>query len=410
MALSASPVAPASRVLQLLAPAEPLNLETRDDLSRQPRLNVLIPGLAMHCMSGGPNTALNLTYRMAAQGVPVRYIATGIPPDPDPAPLWDHISRLSGIADRLPHVEIVSGHDRSQPLVIGRDDVFFATAWWTAQMVKGALPAMRHKRFIYLIQDFEPGLHAYSTRYAMALESYDLDYFAIVNHPLLFDYLVANGVGRFRDPAMREHAVVLDPAIDRSRFFYQQRPAGRTRTLLFYARPQSAERNLFELGIAALHVAASRGVFDGAEWEFLGIGDPFAPIALDGKREIRPLPWMGYDEYAARMRSADILLSLMLSPHPSYPPLEMAATGGITVTNTFGCKTAERLAQISPNILAAEPTLEALVDALAAAVARCEDVAGGRQNAALKAPANWDESMAAVLPFAMQAWRECTES
>ncbi|MBI2311649.1 MAG: glycosyltransferase [Betaproteobacteria bacterium] len=398
---------PGAPALRLLSPALPLNLDLRNEPAAAPRLNVLIPGLAMRCMSGGPNTALNLTYRMAAQGVAIRYIATDVPPDPDLAPLWRHLETLSGIGRRLPNVEIVSGHDRGKPLRIGPEDVFFATAWWTAQMVKDALPRMSRKKFIYLIQDYEPGLHQYSTRYAMALETYGLDFVPIVNHPLLFDYFAANRVGRFRDPGFCRRAGVLNPAIDRTRFYWEGARPGRARKLLFYARPHSADRNLFELGVAALHVALRRGVFDGAAWEFHGIGDSFEPVPLDAARVMAPLPWMDFDAYARELRSADILLSLMLSPHPSYPPLEMAACGGIAVTNSFDCKTPERLVQISRNIVAAEPAIDAIVAALSEAVKMAEDCQARERHSAISAPGSWDESLSEILPFAMEAWREC---
>jgi len=404
---AARAAAAAPDVARLLAPAVPLNLRVDARAASQPRLNVLIPGLAMHCMSGGPNTALNLAYRMALQGVPVRYVATDVPPDRDLGPLWDHVLALAGATQRLPHVEIVNAVDRSRSLPIGVDDVFLATAWWTAQMVKSALPSMRHQRFLYLIQDFEPGLHAFSTRYAMALETYGLDYFAIVNHRLLYDFMVDNAIGRFGDPAFLVRTAVLEPAIDRRIFFPAPRPEGRSRTLLFYARPRSAERNLFELGVFALQTAVGRGAFANADWTFFGIGEQFDPIDLGGGHHLRPLPWMGYEAYAARMRSADMLLSLMLSPHPSYPPLEMAATGGVSITNSFGSKTAARLAEISPNIVAAEPTVDALARALAEGAARCRSALTTPGDATLTAPASWDEALNAVLPFAMRAWRSC---
>jgi hypothetical protein len=81
----------------------------------------------------------------------------------------------------------------------------------------------------------------------------------------------------------------------------------------------------------------------------------------------------------------------------------MAASGGLVVTNVFGTKTAERLAELSPNILAARPSVESIADAVARAVVR----AGEKREGALLAPASWDESFAPVLPFALRAWREC---
>jgi O-antigen biosynthesis protein len=392
------------QLAKLFAPAVPLNIRLDPGLASRPRLNVLLPGLAMHCLSGGPNTALNLAYRMAAHGVPVRYVATDLPADRDQRPLVRHMMRLAGIDTRFEHVEIVTGHDRRVPLALGENDVFLATAWWTAQMVKAALPRMRCKRFLYLVQDFEPGLHAFSSHYALAYETYGLDYYAIVNHRLLYDYMVANSVGRFGEPQFAARCAVLDPAIDRAHFYPGERSASAPRTLLFYARATAAERNLFELGVAALNAAAERGVFDHGDWRLYGIGEQFFPIKLAGGHTLRPLPWLEYEEYARWMRSADVLLSLMLSPHPSYPPLEMAAAGGLVVTNTFGTKSAARLAEIAPAIIAAAPSVEAIAEAIGQAAARTRQLPA----AALHAPATWDESFAPVIPFAMRAWRECT--
>lgn len=59
----------------------------------------------------------------------------------------------------------------------------------------------------------------------------------------------------------------------------------------------------------------------------------------------------------------------MLSPHPSYPPLEMAASGMLVVTNTFTSKTM----QLSSNILAKEPTPAAIAKGLAEAYERVSD-------------------------------------
>ena len=144
---------PAKIVVDSLPSVVPLNLDVRP---AAPCLNVLVPGMAMHAMTGGPNTIINLTYRMAAAGVPVRYISTCNEMDRDHEPLWNHFQSLTGIRERLPNVEIVSAYNRSRPALIGADDVFFGTAWWTVQMIKHALPMMRHKKFLYIIQDFEP--------------------------------------------------------------------------------------------------------------------------------------------------------------------------------------------------------------------------------------------------------------
>jgi hypothetical protein len=63
----------------------------------------------------------------------------------------------------------------------------------------------------------------------------------------------------------------------------------------------------------------------------------------------------------------------MYTPHPSLLPLEMAAAGMVVVTNTCINKTAERLKNISSNILAAEPTVDGVAETLGKAVILSQD-------------------------------------
>ena len=49
------------------------------------------------------------------------------------------------------HLELVDASDRSKPILIGANDVFFATAWWTAQMANWGRPLTGNRPFIYLI-------------------------------------------------------------------------------------------------------------------------------------------------------------------------------------------------------------------------------------------------------------------
>jgi hypothetical protein len=85
----------------------------------------------------------------------------------------------------------------------------------------------------------------------------------------------------------------------------------------------------------------------------------------------------------------------MMSPHTSYPVLEMAACGGLVVTNSFACKTAERLRRISPNIIAAHLTIEGIEAALVDAATRVAAASYDRA-APLALPGTWEESMGRV--------------
>ena len=309
------------------------------------------------------------------------------------------MANISDVGSRLDNVEVIDGSDRFAAVEIGVNDLFMATAWWTAQSIKAALPLVRQQRFVYLIQDFEPLFFASSSQYTLALETYELDHIPVINSQFLLDHLSAEQVGRFSDPDFVERALVFEPSVDGNMFSPRVPTAVKQkRRLLFYTRPQNGLRNLFELGTAAIQMAVQHEVFDVDEWEFLGMGDPFEPVAVGPRSVLRPAPWRDLAGYAAQMRESDILLSPMLAPHPSYPPLEMAACGGPAVTTVFGPKTAERLASISPNIIGTEATIEGLAQGLAEAVGRLTDVQGRLDGTNLALPATWAEAFEDVVP------------
>ncbi|HUQ63945.1 MAG TPA: glycosyltransferase [Acidimicrobiales bacterium] len=364
-------------------------------LRDRPALNVLIPGLRAGDLSGGPNTAIQLACRLAMRGQAVRFVSTDVELD-DADALRRHMEQLVGGA---PDVEVTTAQG-SRALSIGENDVFLATAWWTAQVARRLMAKTRAMRFLYLIQDYEPLFFPASTTSALAEETYSLDHIPIVNSRLLLDHLRAAGVGRFADPEFSAQAIVLEPAVDVAQFRPRER-TGEVRRLLLYARPSNGQRNLFELAVAALRLAARRGAFDGAHWDLVGIGEPFPDQVVGDRLVLRPHPWMTVDEYAALMGSSDMLVSLMLSPHPSYPPLEMAASGGLVVTNSYGVKTTGRLQELAPAMRVAEPTVEGVADTIAA-VTR-EVSLGSRPAPDLSLPKSWDDALAPVLPRAEAA-------
>lgn len=384
----------------------PLNVEVDTGLSSVPTLNVLIPGMALRAMSGGPNTAINLTYRLAAEGIRVRFVSTDIAADENTAPLFQHFAQLTGLSASVANVSIVDASDRTKPLKIGVNDRFFASAWWNVQMIKRILPLTKEEQFFYIIQDFEPGLYAWSTRYALALETYSLNYKPIICSNLLAEYMFSRGVGRFSDAEFAKQALIFEPAIDRRKFHFTTGLLSENRRrLLFYARPTAGERNLFELGLYALRTATELGFFDDFEWEMLFIGEQIPEVALGRNFRIKSAPWLDYSHYAELMRSSDIVLSLMLSPHTSYPPLEAAASGAIAVTNTYANKTAVKLNALSPNIIGVSPDLEGVVDGLRAAADKVRK--GLVASDAVNVPSTWEASFRPCIPPLIDALHDC---
>jgi O-antigen biosynthesis protein len=369
----------------------PLHLRIDATLAARRTLNVLLPVLSGDNTTGGPNTVLHLALRIAGHGLPVRMVTTRPQAAIDPAWFLDHLSRLAGGGPIPEAFETVSAADPGKPLAIGRNDAFMATHWTTVQQMKGWLGELSEGKFVYLIQDFEPGFHPWSSNYALTLETYDLDFLPVFNEQSLADYFVQCAVGRFADPGFARTSLVFEPAVDRAVFFPAAEPHRGPRRLLFYARPTN-ERNLFGLGLHALRSAASHAAF--ASWDFQAIGGrgSLPDFELGGGRMLRSAPWLDYAGYAGLLRGADVLLCLMLSPHTSYPVLEMAACGGMVVTTSFASKTAGRLGQISPNIIAARPAIDRIAAAL---IEAAERVTGGYDRfAPLALPNSWDESLA----------------
>jgi len=383
----------------------PLNVEVRPGL--RPRLNVLLPSLRLEDLTGGPNTALNLTSRLASHDVPIRYIATDRELNAPASTLREHLNSLSGLEIPAESVEFLSGRNRAQPLVFGEGDVCCVTAWWTAQMIREIQPRLRSARFLYLIQDFEPAMYEWSTRQALALETYSLDFQGLFCGHLLADYFQAKQIGRFAEPRFADRCATFEPAVDPQLFAprFDQKQTGKKR-LLFYARPH-APRNLFEMGLVALRQAVDRGAFRHDEWEIGFIGDRLPAADLGSGVVTKSYPWRDYRSYARLLQSADVGLSLMLSPHTSYPPLEMAACGATVVTNTYSVKTAERLRQLSENLLPVEPRLDAIVAGLLAAEQRTSDLPERFAGSHLSVPRDWNETFEPVLPQLLQMWRDC---
>jgi len=304
----------------------------------------------------------------------------------------DHVRRVTGVDLPEDAASFVEASRRRDALDLGRRDVVVASWWPTAHLADASLAHIDADAFLYVVQDYEPGFYPWSTKSALAEATYGMPLRAVINEPFLASFLEERRVGRFGDPAAER--VAFMPAVDRGVFRPrpEARAAAATRRLVFYARPKNP-RNLFELGLRALRQAAADGVFDGA-WEFVAVGQDLPDLALGDGVTLRSAPWMSYEAYGELLGSADVLLSLMQSPHTSYPPLEMAAAGGQVVTTTYGPKTAGALTALSPSIHGAAADVASLVDAIRSAVAIPPTA-----TPTLAVPATWSDALRDVVPW-----------
>jgi hypothetical protein len=122
----------------------------------------------------------------------------------------------------------------------------------------------------------------------------------------------------------------------------------RERKVLVYGRP-SVERNAFEMIVMALRIWAI-GHPD-TLWRFYSAGEKHPRIMLGNEHYLESLGKLTIDEYATELSTSYAGVSLMISPHPSYPPLEMAAFGLRVVTNGYASKD---ISSLSTNIFSVD--------------------------------------------------------
>ncbi len=328
-----------------------------------PSVCVLVPTLNPSEVFAGITTAIDIGVGLAGAGLDVTFIATDLPIASVEASMRFVAGRMSdaaaaaGAAQRLRLFCGVSGGT----LPAHPGDRFLATAWWSAHAASRLIRAhgYDHHRFHYLIQDYEPMFYAWGPEHADATASYALPFEPIFNSTPLRDFFAAQGHA-FATP----DALVFHPAVELARYASAPRPPrGGPRRLALYGRPEVA-RNMFPTAIEALSQFLDDRAIRPGEIELLSVGLRHDPVALGRGHVLHSLGKLPLQDYPEWLRSADIGLSLMLSPHPSHPPIEMAAAGLRVVTNRFATKD---LGRLTPAILSVAPTAEAVAAALCAA-------------------------------------------
>jgi len=320
----------------------------RADAWQGPRLTMVLPSINPEHYFGGVHTAVELYREMYRKFPASRLVILDSPPRPEAlAILPDHSLVASDEASNVQR-QIVPYSDRyNKTLPVAAGDQWLATAWWTAYAAQRLAAWQAHEfgaldRIAYLIQDYEPGFYPWSSQYALALSTYRVDRdIAVFNTGLLSDYFCAQGFAYRRsfvfEPALNP---VMRPALEAMR----ASKSPRNRRIVVYARP-STPRNAFELLCEGLRMWGRQDPA-AQSWELLAPGELTQDIDL-GPFRLRAVGKLGIEEYANLLCTSAIGVSFMISPHPSYPPLEMAAFGMTVVTNGFANK---NLSLISPNI------------------------------------------------------------
>ncbi|MBU2839940.1 hypothetical protein HF670_10250 [Acidithiobacillus thiooxidans] len=267
------------------------------------------------------------------------------------------------------------------------EELFITTSWWTtASTLTGVDP----RKIIYLLQEDERMFYPYGDDWIKAHEIMsNEDIFIVVNTKILFDHFVAHGfVNIIKNDAW------FEPAFPMHIYHITERQE-KKKNFFFYARPNNP-RNLFYFGLKVIDDAIMLGIINTSEWNIIIVGSDIPEIEFFGK--ICPVRYdkMPWNEYSKLLGKIDVGLSLMCTPHPSYPPLDLAASGAVVVTNKFGLK--QNLSKYSQNIICSDLNLGDMLSAIDTAIKLSENKNEKNKNYH-NAPLehSWDHSFTKVL-------------
>ncbi|MDR2574380.1 MAG: hypothetical protein LBC94_08600 [Desulfovibrio sp.] len=360
------------------------------------RLNVILPGLGEDAAFGGMTSALELARHLAAAYVSRRFIS-----------LYDDEERFRRNEAR-PHPAIEDTRiffaSSGKPLPCHAGDVFLVTYWpgfsfWEAAHKARLLRGLPPLPFYYFIQDYEPSFAPFGQKHALALKSYasgGLTH-AVINSAWLAEHLKKHGHAFAREYVLTPS---LNPAIAawlrKMNFRLLPKDSGQT-IILFYGRPGMA-RNCFETGLETLSrffaelPPSGRGRFSA-----LSAGLPHEDVPLAEGAMLKSLGRLSIQNYIALLARAHVGLSLMISPHPSYPPLEMALFGLPTVTTDYGVK---KMREAHPLLLStAWPEVDELLPLLREAVVKAEKLKPAARRAVMPSVLSgldWAENFASL--------------
>ncbi len=226
------------------------------------------------------------------------------------------------------------------------DDVIVVSAWWDAYTAS-QLPLS--KKFVYMLQDYEPIFYNNGDQQQFAESTYHTDNFIpLCNTKLMMKYFKSGNY-----PYIQNNATWFEPAVAVPQ---KERVNRKTKNIFLYGRPQ-VHRNMFFTAIKALDTALLDPVFSKHNWNIYCAGQADIPnIRLKSGHIIKNLGKLDIQQYYDFTKTVDIAVSPMLAPHPNYPTLELASTGATVVTTKY--KTKDTLRNYSKNILLSEPTVE----------------------------------------------------
>lgn len=300
--------------------------------------------------------------------------------------LYRSLVDCHGVVPPNKSVSIINFERPSGVVPYNKHSIFLTTSWWTTRSLLNSIPP---EQIIYLIQEDERMFYPHGNLHLNATEVFLNDKIRfVVNTKLLYDHFL-----RSPDNNVASSSLWFEPAFPINSYYCNGRK-GSNRQFLFYARPKT-DRNLFVRGLEVIEESILKGYLD-QSWTYVFVGANIPKLVLPrgcSYEAVENVNWQTYLEY---VRRTDLALSLMYTPHPSYPPLDVVACGGVVVTNQFGNKIS--LNRYSENLICRPVDVPSLVDGIRQGVGLALDYQTREHNfAAQKLNRNWEVSFADVL-------------
>lgn len=316
------------------------------------RITVVTDSVEPSSLFGGVGTALIIATLLANKLTATLRLVTTI--DECFGHALETVLTANGIALNGSYETEFLPRNGARPLSISDHELILTTSWWSTYAVVHSVPP---DRIVYILQEDERMFYPFGDERLLCTETIArTDVTVLVNTKLLLTHF-------FSSPdlePMARKAIAFEPAFPGAKSNRKIIKEGK-RNFFFYSRPNNL-RNLFWRGGAALCYAIEEGIFDPAEWTFYWVGKDTPQLALPRGAEVKViqgLDWTRYQELVSKMDGA---LVLMDTPHPSYPPMDLAAAGVAVLTNTHGEK--NDLSQYSRNILMSPSSLPGLISGL----------------------------------------------
>lgn len=214
-------------------------------------------------------------------------------------------------------------------------DIYMATSWWTAEAIQNV---NFRSSYFHLIQDTPSNF-----RHSAALK---------------------NQKGRFISNQKLEGAAFFPPAFSMHTTSANTFQVKSKYKLFFYSRPSKPE-NHFYTGLKLLDEALTRGILKANEWEICFAGENTPSLLFSIGLKPKCLGKLAWEDYLTFIKTVDFGICLSDSSHPNYPALDIAAIGGVVLTNSLNHR------EKSLNII--QTPLENLLEGLVEAVQLVKD-------------------------------------